>query len=52
MLNDLGSGNLPLRRIHLTPYTKNAPPGGFQSLLQKRVSEKLGLLSCSVAATT
>ena len=43
-LNDLGFGNLPLRRIHLTPNTKSAPPGGFRSLLQNRVSEKLGLL--------
>ena len=33
-LNDLGSGNLPLRRIHLTPNTKSAPSGGFRSLSQ------------------
>jgi hypothetical protein len=38
-LNDLGSGNLPLRRIHLTPNTKSAPPGGFRSFLQNGVSE-------------
>ena len=43
-LNDLGSGNLPLRRIHLTPNTKSAPPGGFRSLLQNRDREGLGLL--------
>src|SRR4051794_33746497 len=43
-LNDLGSGNLPLRRIHLTPNTKSAPPGGFRSLLQNCDREGLGLL--------
>jgi hypothetical protein len=42
--NDLGSNNLPLRRIHLTPNTKSAPPGGFRSLLQNGVSEGLCLL--------
>jgi hypothetical protein len=38
-LNDLGSGNLPLRRIHLTRNIKSAPPGGFRSFLQNGVSE-------------
>ena len=50
-LNDLGSGNSPSRLIHVTPKTKSAPPGGFRTLLQNRVSEGLGLL-WSVAATT
>ena len=39
-LNDLGSGNLPLRRIHLTPNTKSAPSGGFRSSNYEKFTEK------------
>src|SRR3954453_6756152 len=41
-LNGLGSGSLPLRPILLTRNTKSALPGGFRSLLQNGLSERLG----------
>src|SRR3954453_1762976 len=43
-LNGLASGSLPLRPILLTRNTKSALPGGFRSLLQSGLSERLGLL--------